>query len=82
MTLKFLLALILTTTLGPPVRYVFYKAKLLPDDQVYQGGSAINLERTGASIVCPGHSPARASVRPSRLWSLLAGKTSTQSQLI
>ena len=47
MTLKFQLALILTATLGPPVRYVFYHAKLLPDDQVYQGGSATNLERTG-----------------------------------
>jgi hypothetical protein len=42
MTLKLLLALVLTASFGAPVGYVFYKANLSPDNWVYQGGSATN----------------------------------------
>jgi hypothetical protein len=47
MTPKLLLALVLTATLGAPVGYVFYTAKLSPDDWVYQGGSATNWKDGG-----------------------------------
>jgi hypothetical protein len=39
MTLKLLLALFLTGALGAPVGYVFYQARLSPDNWVYEGGS-------------------------------------------
>jgi hypothetical protein len=46
-TLKLLLALVLTATLGAPVGYVFYQAKLSPDNWVYQGGGATNWKDGG-----------------------------------
>ena len=39
MTLKLLVVLFLTAALGAPVGYVFYQAKLSPDNWVYEGGN-------------------------------------------
>ena len=38
MTIKLLLALVLTAALGAPVGYVFYQKSLSPDNWVFQGG--------------------------------------------
>jgi hypothetical protein len=48
MTLKLLLALFVTAALGAPVGYVFYQARLSPDNWVYQGGSPANWKDGGA----------------------------------
>ena len=51
MTIKLLLALVLTASLGAPVGYVFYKANLSPDNWMYQGGSPTNWKDGGAHAV-------------------------------
>jgi hypothetical protein len=48
MTLKLLLALVLTASLGAPVGYVFYKSSLSSDNWVYRGGSPTNWKDGGA----------------------------------
>jgi hypothetical protein len=47
MTIKLLLALVLTASLGAPVGYVFYQASLSPDNWVYQGGNPTNWKDGG-----------------------------------
>jgi hypothetical protein len=47
MTIKLLLALVLTASLGAPVGYVFYRAGLSPDNWVYQGGNPTNWKDGG-----------------------------------
>jgi hypothetical protein len=47
MTVKLLAALILTAALGAPAGYVFYRAKLSPDNWVYQGGRVTNWKDGG-----------------------------------
>ena len=47
MSLKLLIALVVTAFLGAPVGYVFYQAKLSPDNWVYKGGSLTNWKDTG-----------------------------------
>jgi hypothetical protein len=47
MSLKLLLALVVTASLGAPVGYVFYQANLSPDNWVYQGGNPTNWKDGG-----------------------------------
>ena len=49
MTLKLLAALVLTAALGAPVGYVFYQARLSPDNWVYKGGSPTNWKGAGVT---------------------------------
>ena len=47
MTVKLLLALVVTAALGAPVGYVFYQGSLSPDNWIYQGGSSSNWKDGG-----------------------------------
>jgi len=47
MSLKLIIALVVTALFGAPVGYVFYQAKLSPDNWVYQGGNALNWKDSG-----------------------------------
>ena len=51
MTIKLLVALFLTAVLGAPVGYVFYQARLSPDNWVYEGGKPTNWKDGGAHAV-------------------------------
>jgi hypothetical protein len=51
MTIKLLVALILTASLGAPVGYAFYQARLSPDNWVYQGGSPTKWKDGGTHAV-------------------------------
>jgi hypothetical protein len=51
MTLKLLIALFLTAAVGAPVGYVFYQAKLSPDNWVYEGGKPTNWKDGGVHAV-------------------------------
>jgi hypothetical protein len=42
MTLKFLLVLVLTASLGAPVGYIFYRSNLSSDNWVYRGSNPTN----------------------------------------
>ena len=47
MTVKLLLALVVTASLGAPVGYAFYQGTLSPDNWIYQGGSPSNWKDGG-----------------------------------
>jgi hypothetical protein len=47
MTVKLLLALVVTASLGAPVGYAFYQGTLSPDNRIYQGGSPSNWKDGG-----------------------------------
>jgi hypothetical protein len=53
MTIKLLLALVITAALGPPAGYVFYQKSLSPDNWVYGGGRPTNW-RDGGVHGAPG----------------------------
>ena len=47
MSLKLIVALFVTALFGAPVGYVFYQAKLSPDNWTYNGGSPLNWKDSG-----------------------------------
>jgi hypothetical protein len=53
MTIKLLVALVITAALGAPGGYVFYKKSLSPDNWVFEGGRPTNW-RDGGVRGAPG----------------------------